>query len=78
VVVVILRPGKTPSGEEVRNLLRRLIGRIRRDWPDTRITTAMAIMASRRKIIKRAPTSARDPMKRRLNSSVGTIRRCAP
>ena len=37
-VVVILRPGKTPLGEEVRNLLRRLIGRIRRDWPDTRIT----------------------------------------
>jgi Transposase DDE domain group 1 len=37
-VVVILRPGKTPSGEEVRNLLRRLIGRIRRHWPDTRIT----------------------------------------
>ena len=37
-VVVILRPGKTPSGEEVRNLLRRLIGRIRKHWPDTRIT----------------------------------------
>jgi hypothetical protein len=37
-VVVILRPGKTPSGAEVRNLLRRLIGRIRKHWPDTRIT----------------------------------------
>jgi hypothetical protein len=37
-VVVILRPGKTPSGVEVRNLLRRLIGRIRKHWPDTRIT----------------------------------------
>ena len=37
-VVVILRPGKTPSGEEVRNLLRRLIGRIRKHWPTTRIT----------------------------------------
>ena len=36
-VVVILRPGKTPSGKEVRNLLRRLIARIRRHWPDTRI-----------------------------------------
>jgi hypothetical protein len=29
-VVVILRPGKTPSGVEVRKLLSRLIGRIRR------------------------------------------------
>ncbi len=37
-VVVILRPGKTPSGKEVRKLLSRLIGRIRRHWPDTRIT----------------------------------------
>ena len=37
-VVAILRPGKTPSGEEVRNLLRRLIGRIRKHWPDTCIT----------------------------------------
>ena len=37
-VVAILRAGKTPSGEEVRNLLRRLIGRIRKHWPDTRIT----------------------------------------
>ena len=36
-VVVILRPGKTPSGKEVRNLLRRLIARIRRHWPDTGI-----------------------------------------
>src|SRR5262249_35664686 len=37
-VVGILRPGKTPSGVEVRKLLRRLICRIRRHWPDTRIT----------------------------------------
>lgn len=37
-VVAILRPGKTPSGEEVRNLLRRLIGHIRKHWPDTWIT----------------------------------------
>src|SRR5271170_1655936 len=37
-VVVILRPGKTPSGKEVRKLLSRLIGRIRQHWPDTRIT----------------------------------------
>jgi hypothetical protein len=37
-VVVILRAGKTPSGVEVRNLLRRLIGRIRKHWPNTRIT----------------------------------------
>jgi hypothetical protein len=37
-VVVLLRPGKTPSGEAVRNHLRRLIRRIRRHWPQTRIT----------------------------------------
>jgi hypothetical protein len=37
-VAMILRPGKTPSGREVRAWLRRLIKRIRRHWPDTRIT----------------------------------------
>jgi hypothetical protein len=33
-----LRPGKTPSGQEVTGHLRRLVRRIRRDWPTTRIT----------------------------------------
>jgi hypothetical protein len=37
-VAMILRPGKTPSGKEVRGWLRRLIKRIRRHWPRTRIT----------------------------------------
>ncbi|MGY3591611.1 hypothetical protein ACVIGB_008805 [Bradyrhizobium sp. USDA 4341] len=37
-VAVILRPGKTPSGREVRAHLRRLVRRIRRRRPDTRIT----------------------------------------
>jgi hypothetical protein len=37
-VAVLLRPGKTPSGTEVRGHLRRLIRRIRRHWPTTRIT----------------------------------------
>src|SRR5271169_4701592 len=37
-VAVILRPGKTPSGKEIRNWLRRLIKRIRQHWPKTRIT----------------------------------------
>jgi hypothetical protein len=37
-VAVILRPGKTPSGREVRGLLRRLIKRIRGHWPSARIT----------------------------------------
>jgi hypothetical protein len=37
-VTVILRPGKTPSGVEVRKLLSRLSGRIRRHWPNTHIT----------------------------------------
>ena len=37
-VAVILRPGKTPSGKEVRGHLRRLVRAIRRHWPATRIT----------------------------------------
>src|SRR5208337_2891103 len=37
-VLTILRPGKTPDGKEVRAHLRRLVRRIRRHWPNTRIT----------------------------------------
>ena len=37
-VAVILRPGKTPSGKEVRGHLRRLVRRLRAHWPATRIT----------------------------------------
>jgi hypothetical protein len=37
-VAVLLRPGKTPSGKEIRLHLRRLIRRIRLHWPQTRIT----------------------------------------
>ena len=37
-VAMILRPGKTPSGKEVRGHLRRLVRRIRKHWPTTRIT----------------------------------------
>jgi hypothetical protein len=37
-VAVVLRPGKTPSGVEVRGHLRRLVRHIRRRWPNTRIT----------------------------------------
>jgi hypothetical protein len=37
-VAMPLRPGKTPSGKEVRGHLRRLVRRIRRHWPATRIT----------------------------------------
>jgi hypothetical protein len=37
-VAVLLRPGKTPSGIEVRGHLRRLVRRIRRHWPQTVIT----------------------------------------
>jgi hypothetical protein len=36
-VAVILRPGKTPTGREVRGHLRRLVRRIRQHWPTTRI-----------------------------------------
>jgi hypothetical protein len=37
-VAVILRPGKTPAGKEIRGHLRRLVRRIRRHWPATRLT----------------------------------------
>ena len=37
-VAVILRPGKTPSGKEIRGHLRRLVRHIRRCWASTRIT----------------------------------------
>jgi hypothetical protein len=37
-VAILLRPGKTPSGQEVRGHVRRLIRRIRNHWPTTRIT----------------------------------------
>jgi hypothetical protein len=37
-VAILLRPGKTPSGREVRHHLRRLLRRIRRHWPHTRLT----------------------------------------
>ena len=37
-VAVVLRPGKTPSGREIRGHLRRLVRAIRRHWPDTHLT----------------------------------------
>jgi hypothetical protein len=37
-VAVLLRPGKTPSGQEIVGHLRRLVRRIRRHWPTTKIT----------------------------------------
>ena len=36
-VAFVLRPAKTPSGSEARAHVRRMIRRIRRHWPDTRI-----------------------------------------
>jgi hypothetical protein len=36
-VAVLLRPGKTPSGPEIRGHLRRLVREIRRHWPRTHI-----------------------------------------
>ena len=37
-VAMLLRTGKTPSGTEMARHIRRLIRRIRRHWPNTRIT----------------------------------------
>jgi hypothetical protein len=36
-VAAILRPGKTPTGKEVRAVLKHVIGRIRRHWPKVEI-----------------------------------------
>ncbi len=36
-VAMLLRPGKTPSGQEVRRHVRRLVRRIRSHWPNTRL-----------------------------------------
>ena len=33
----LLRRGKTPSGAEVRTLIKHLVGRIRHHWPHSRI-----------------------------------------
>jgi len=35
---MLLRPGKTPSGDDVHRHLRRLVRRIRSHWPTTRLT----------------------------------------
>ena len=37
-VAMILRAGKTPGGVEVRTILKRVVARIRRHWPEVRIT----------------------------------------
>jgi hypothetical protein len=37
-VAMLLRPGKTPSGAEVRGHIRRLVRRIRTHWPNTYLT----------------------------------------
>jgi len=37
-VAILLRPGRTPSGHEVRGHVRRLVRRIRNHWPATRLT----------------------------------------
>lgn len=37
-VAMILRPGSVPNGKEIRSHLRRVVRRIRRHWPATRLT----------------------------------------
>jgi hypothetical protein len=37
-VMVVMRPGKTPTGVEVRGHLRRMVRRIRQHWPHTQLT----------------------------------------
>ena len=51
-VAVLLRPGKTPSGTEIRGHLRRLVRRIRRHWPQTRITIRGDCHYGRPKVIE--------------------------
>jgi hypothetical protein len=42
-VAVLLRPGKTPSGREIRGHLRRLLRAIREHWPHTHITIRLSL-----------------------------------
>jgi len=37
-VAILLRPGKSPSGAEIARHVRRLVGRLRTHWPNTRLT----------------------------------------
>ena len=45
-VLSLLRPGKRPSGEEVEQILRHVIGRIHRNWPAVEIMVRGAALAS--------------------------------
>jgi hypothetical protein len=59
-VVVVFRPGKTPSGEEIRSHLRRMVRRIRSHWPDTRITVRGDSHYGRREVMAWCETNGLD------------------
>src|SRR6266849_4795906 len=48
-VAVLLRPGKTPSGTEIRGHLRRLVRRIRRHWPQTASPSGATVITAARR-----------------------------
>jgi hypothetical protein len=51
-VAILLRPGNTRSGSELRGHLRRLVHRIRKHWPQTHIIIT-AITVTRRSCVVR-------------------------
>jgi hypothetical protein len=59
-VLTLLRPGKTPGGEEIRGHVRRLIHRIRRHWPETRITLRGDSHYGRREVMDWCETNGVD------------------
>jgi hypothetical protein len=59
-VAMILRPGKTPSGKEIRGWLRRLLRRIRQHWPKTRVTIRGDSHYGRREVMDFCETNGLD------------------
>ena len=77
-VSVLLRPGKTPSGAEVRTLLKHLVRRIRQHWPRTRLTV---VKRARLTPLNRSESTCYHADRRPicgLNNSVGPISACGP
>jgi hypothetical protein len=74
-VVVLFRPGKTPSGEEIRGHLRR----IRRHWPHTRITvrgdSAARCSTSKTRCDRRTTPPVDAPRLRRAEAQANAVRR---
>jgi hypothetical protein len=77
-VVVILRPGKTPSGVEIQGYLRRLVRRIRQHWPTTRITFRGDSHYACREVMVSSDRSAIDSFRDGAARAAGVKARTSP